>query len=191
MIYSCYSEGKDLITHERQSKVAVELLRIGLMAEYGIVEDEMIRSLSGKPSLLINRDIKLSIAHCRCAVTVILSKSPVGIDIERVRRFSPHAAKRVLSEEELAALYEKSKVEDSFFRYWTLKESYIKALGCGFSYPVRNFHVSIKGEQIETNRPFACFHILEGKTGFITSICHLRHEDFKEEEIREIKITIP
>ena len=191
MIYSCYSKGEDLLTHERQSAVAGELLRIGLFNEYGIMEDEVIKNASGKPSLKENRDIRFSVSHCDHAVTVILSRYPVGIDIERVRRFDAYAAKRVLTEIEMEALRESAEMDDTFFKYWTLKESYMKALGCGFSYPVKKLNISISDEKIISNRPFAAFHILEGNIGFITSVCHLGEPETIEEELREIRITIP
>lgn len=191
MIYSCYSKGQDLITRERQSKVAGELLYIGLLNEYGIEEDEVIHNASGKPSLKENRSIHISIAHCAHAVTVILSKNRVGIDIERVRNFSSFAAGRVLSQHELEELEKSGRKDDVFFRYWTLKESYIKALGCGFSYPVKKLRISMPDEKVLSNKPFADFHILDGNRGYITSVCHLGKTESPEDDLREIRITIP
>ncbi len=191
MIYSCYFEGADLITRERQSEVAEELLRIGLKREYGIHEDEVIRNRSGKPSLKENRSIQISISHCDNAVTVILSKKRVGIDIEKVRSFNASAAGRILSSIELEELKMSSRKDAAFFRYWTLKESYIKALGCGFSYPVKKLRITFTEEKIISNRPYAEFHTMEGRNGYITSVCHLGKSETADEDLREIRITIP
>lgn len=179
------------MTYERQHEVSEELLRMGLQNEYGICKDEVLRNASGKPSLFINRHIHISISHCTHGVTVILSKNRVGIDIEPVRSFDPYAAKRILGEEELKDLYESPDRNKTFFRYFTLKESYIKALGCGFSYPVKSLKLSILNDQVTSNLPLAVFHLLEGNTGYITSVCHLRQAQNLEEDLREIKITIP
>lgn len=191
MIYSCYSRGKDLMTYESQSRMARKLLRIGLINEYGIIEEEVIRNISGKPSLKENREIMISIAHCTHAVTVILSRNRVGIDIENLRKFDAYAAKRILSDEEQEVLERHGSLDEDFFRYWTLKESYIKALGCGFSYPVKKFKIAGFRDKIITNRPSAAFTILDGTEGFITSVCLLRGSDASDEELREIKTTIP
>ncbi len=71
----------------------------------------------------------------------------IGIDIERLRPVSEveQIAKRFFSTreyEELRAL-PPSQQQDAFFRYWTLKEAYVKATGRGLSLPLDQFEVSL------------------------------------------------
>jgi 4'-phosphopantetheinyl transferase len=62
-----------------------------------------------------------------------------------------------------------------FFRYWTLKESYVKALGCGLSYPVKELHVEVSrdGEAV-SNKPGAAFRLVEELPGVVIGLCWLR-----------------
>ena len=77
----------------------------------------------------------------------------IGVDVEQIRRgFDVESiADRFFSaseREKLAALPESEKV-DAFFRCWTRKEAYIKAIGEGLSLPLSQFDVSL--EALETN----------------------------------------
>jgi hypothetical protein len=46
-------------------------------------------------------------------------------------------------------------------------------------------------EKIISNRPYAEFHTMEGRSGYITSVCHLGKSETADEDLREIRITIP
>lgn len=77
----------------------------------------------------------------------------VGVDVEQIRRDLEveTIARRFFSEFEqsqLAAWPETEKF-DAFFRCWTRKEAYIKAIGDGLSLPLGQFDVSL--EPGETN----------------------------------------
>ena len=77
----------------------------------------------------------------------------IGVDVEQIRRdFDVESiADRFFSaseRENLSALPESEKV-DAFFRCWTRKEAYIKAIGEGLSLPLSQFDVSL--EALETN----------------------------------------
>lgn len=77
----------------------------------------------------------------------------IGVDVEQIRRdFDVESiAQRFFScseQEQLGALPESEKI-DAFFRCWTRKEAYIKAIGEGLSLPLSQFDVSL--EALETN----------------------------------------
>jgi len=168
LIYTCYSDGKDLNTYARQKEVARNLINYGLLHEYGITGEEIVKSPLGKPEFKNERNIKLSISHCEGAVAVLLSDHEVGIDVERVRRYEREAARRILTEKEWSVLSkEKENPEELFFRYWTLKESYIKALGAGLTYPLKKISFTIGKDGIQSNKPWAKFYVVSNCEEYI------------------------
>src|SRR5690606_33310169 len=67
----------------------------------------------------------------------------VGVDVEWLDRRGGDidVADRFFSRYEVQALYAQppERRRDRFFRYWTLKESYIKARGMGLALPLDRF----------------------------------------------------
>ncbi len=89
-----------------------------------------------KPSIVPNHGVKLhfNLSHTHSYAYVICSKeSECGIDIEEIKEMdlSPELLDLVMSKEEKKE-FSDSK-EELFFRYWTLKEAHVKALGKGLS----------------------------------------------------------
>lgn len=85
------------------------------------------------------------------ALYAIARDRQIGIDVESLRPFSEveQIARRFFSTreyEELSALPPSQK-HDAFFRYWTLKEAYVKATGRGLSLPLNQFEVSLASEE--------------------------------------------
>jgi len=78
-----------------------------------------------------------------CAVT---RNQPIGVDLERMRPMSDMfgLAKRYFAESETKALFAlpESKQTDAFFRLWTRKEAWLKAIGKGLTFPLRDVEVS-------------------------------------------------
>ncbi len=71
----------------------------------------------------------------------------IGVDIERVRDISEmdQIAERFFSVKENAVFrtLPKSKRKEAFFRCWTRKEAFIKAIGKGLSMPLDKFDVAL------------------------------------------------
>ncbi len=193
MIYTCYSTGDDLVTYDRQKEVARELLNYGLIHDFGIREEKIVKSPLGKPRFEIETSLKVSISHCRGAVAVMISDYDVGIDVERVRSYEREAARRILTKEEWKDLLEiTEEPAEMFFKYFTLKESYIKAMGSGLTYPLKNISFTLVNDRIRSNKPWAKFDFITNNDGFVISVCRLHVEEHDEKvknEEKEMNIT--
>lgn len=77
-------------------------------------------------------DIFVSLSHSDHMLAVAVSASPVGIDVERVRRLhSKSIAERIMTEKELLSFYasETEEREMRLFEIWTAKEAIFKTKG--------------------------------------------------------------
>jgi 4'-phosphopantetheinyl transferase len=153
-----------------------QLLAYGLFIEKGIIykNELVIYNQWGKPSLKNYPNIQYNISHCQnCIACVICDTHAVGIDVEKVRMLNSYAAKRVCSTEELQRIYSGDDPNREFFRYWTLKESYIKAIGMGLSFPMRNVNFEIQSDgSIHSSFAECSFFLLEDIKDFITAVCY-------------------
>ena len=104
----------------------------------------------------------------------------IGIDVERIsRRTDTSLADRYFSRPEIEFLnrcHSQDLRRFTFLKIWTLKESFIKAIGTGLTMPLADFAF----EQIDSDRPTIRmlnpnlesdwnwqFHSIERRTGFI------------------------
>jgi 4'-phosphopantetheinyl transferase len=154
-----------------------KILSYALLREEGIdyEKEALVRNFWGKPMLKDYPHIHYNISHCENYVACVTSSQyEVGIDVERVRDFNEFAARRACSQEELERIYSKEDPNREFFRYWTLKESYIKAIGRGLAFPMKKviFNINNDGE-IVTDLPDCRFILLEDEKKFITAVCYM------------------
>jgi 4'-phosphopantetheinyl transferase len=105
----------------------------------------------GKPVLehCINTDdLRFNLSHSvGLALLAVTREREIGIDLEYQRPgiASEGIAERFFSPAEVKSLrgLPKGMQTDSFFRCWTRKEAYIKAIGEGLSFPLDQFRVSL------------------------------------------------
>jgi 4'-phosphopantetheinyl transferase len=129
------------------------LLRMILSPYVGVSPGEIIFTYGsrGKPGLARQESrpsIEFNLAHSGgTAMYAITRDRPVGVDIESMKHdlSFESVAEHFFSSVEVAAL--RSLPEDmqrtAFFKCWTRKEAYIKALGDGLSCPLSDFDVSL------------------------------------------------
>lgn len=134
---------------DRHAYLAAHLELRRLLAERTGIAPEALRFIRvpGHKPVLHGDDnptgVHFSISHTRGFVAIALSEhGPVGVDVEAVRPvedltalcemvFHPreHEAMRVLGDDAAAQL-------GYFFRVWTAKEAYCKAIGLGLAHPL-------------------------------------------------------
>ena len=143
--------------HSHAHKLLRECLktyRIDYNEDTPVVKNDM-----GKPSL-----------------ACIVSDRECGIDCEQVRQYRPNVAKRAFSEseQELLESLPESERDMMFTRLWTLKESYVKAIGTGISYPLNTVGFAFSGDEIIADKDecrFRQYLINGGK--YVVSVCEL------------------
>ncbi|WP_421616964.1 4'-phosphopantetheinyl transferase family protein [Brevibacillus sp. TJ4] len=105
------------------------------------------RNRFGKPFLPDFPRFHFNLSHSGKWVVCATSHSRIGIDIEKVESIDLDIAKQFFSNAEYEDLANKPDEEKraSFYEIWTLKESYIKAVGMGLSLPLQSFAVKTSG----------------------------------------------
>lgn len=142
--------------HRRAFVLGRGALRALLASELAIAPAEVafVYGPHGKPALapaLENkaRGLRFNASNSGdLAAFAFTSGCDIGIDIERHRALSDleRIAHRFFSPEETAELLALSGEQqiDAFFRCWTRKEAFIKALGGGLSIPLASFQVTLR-----------------------------------------------
>jgi phosphopantetheinyl transferase len=111
--------------------------------EWRFVTDER-----GKPSIVPEQagdpPLTFSLSHTRGLVACAVARVPlIGIDVEAIeeRSASPDVASRFFAPAEVEMLrgHPPETYADRFIEVWTLKESYIKALGVGLEQQLDSF----------------------------------------------------
>lgn len=113
---------------------------------------------AGKPSLTNYPDVHFNLSHSGERVFCAVSGREVGCDVEQMGSVDLAIARRFFTPLETALLTEIPGAESQrqmFFRLWTLKESFLKAVGRGMTLPLRDFSIGIttEGAVLERN-PF-------------------------------------
>jgi len=110
----------------------------------------------GKPH--VAESVEFNISHSEeLAIVAVAHERSLGVDVEAIRTMEDieGISRRFFSARENAALLNIPLDEQSeaFFRCWTLKEAYIKAIGDGLAYPTESFDVAFgRGERAELLR---------------------------------------
>jgi 4'-phosphopantetheinyl transferase len=127
------------------------ILRV-LLGRYLAIAPSAIRfayGARGKPRLSFQpTPLQFNLAHSgRLATYAFAVGCELGVDIEQVRPIpgQEDIVRRMFSREECGEWLglDPSQRDEAFFRCWTRKEAYIKALGDGLSLPLDSFRVSL------------------------------------------------
>lgn len=134
----------------------------------------IIRGKQGKPSLAEYPEIQYNLSHGDGIAACIVGENECGIDCEKVRPYHANVIKKAFSDAEKALIesVDESEKDLLFFRLWTLKESYIKAIGIGLSYPLAEAEFLLDGDRIAVHPEGFRFrqYILQGGK-FVVSVC--------------------
>ncbi len=127
------------------------LVRSIIFEETGLRNEDMVFTTNDfhKPELANYDDFYFNLSHSGNFIICAIDQSPIGVDIEKIEDIDMLVSEICLSPEEREHLEDLKKPErlPFFYTLWTLKESYIKALGTGMSEPLNSFSVRFLDNQ--------------------------------------------
>ena len=132
------------IKDQALSLVAGLMLEAGLNNYHSSASDDhaLYYNEFGKPYLR-DQSLYFNLSHSESLVLAIFSSSEVGCDIECLSGADNAIVDRCFSCHEKQLYYDSDKAiqEQIFFRIWTLREAFLKAIGTGLFHSVPDFSV--------------------------------------------------
>lgn len=125
----------------------------------------------GKP--YIENGSYFNLAHSGNYVVLAVDSKPVGVDIEQHKERNFEAIARISFHEKERELLMRSKTkQETFYELWTLKESYMKAVGRGFNLPPTSFYFDLSGGiTLHAGGDQREFYIHRGIEGYTIALC--------------------
>lgn len=146
----------------------------------------------GKPTLAMVTDVEFNLAHSgECALVAVTRGAPVGVDVEWLRdEFGGmELARRFFAPREIESLHAEP---ERFFEIWTRKESFLKGIGSGVSFPLNQCDVCDRQVRFEGAIPpigqrdwfVTTFYLNDGYVGAVATGAKdvmVRHLDWNAE----------
>lgn len=136
---------------DKRLSLGAELLLKKALADYGVSPRDMRFEYgeNGKPYLAGEKDVFFNFSHSGTYVMCAVSDGQIGCDTEQITGYKDSLARHIFSAAEYADISSKVSEEEksaAFFRYWTLRESYMKYTGLGLALPLSDFEITTDGE---------------------------------------------
>jgi 4'-phosphopantetheinyl transferase len=170
---------------DRQAKMFGYLLLAEGLRNFGYnLKADIQKDRFGKPYVTSGIDFNISDSE-GCVVCAVTSHGRIGIDIEKIKPIDFADFEKCMSPDQWKQIEDSKNKYTSFYDFWTIKESTLKADGRGLSYPLDKI-------EILSNKV-----ILDGKLWFMTKLdirsdfsCHLAYDKQENQlEIKEIPLT--
>ena len=126
---------------DKARSVAAWLLLEKALKSHDITPGNITTNRFGKPYFTDCDDLFFNLSHSASKVMCVLSPMDVGCDIEVIieSRNTAGIAGRFFTEDEVNYMNSEPDSDKAFFRIWTMKESYLKALGTGIGGSLTSF----------------------------------------------------
>jgi 4'-phosphopantetheinyl transferase len=147
---------------------------------------------NGKPFYSSPFGLHFNISHSAGWSVCAVSGLPVGIDIEMVQPIDLSIAKDCFTAKEfmtMTGFADRAVQLNYFYTIWTIKESYLKATGSGFSKAPDTFGAEIINDQILLTGDIEegyCFRQYNFEHGYKLCVCSLEKRFSKQ-----VKVHIP
>jgi 4'-phosphopantetheinyl transferase len=123
------------------------LLLKKLLSEQNITDFKIKIGKYDKPSICDHENIYFNLSHSGKMVLCSISDREVGVDVEYIdSTIDLDIAKHFFYNSEYERIMNAENKPDEFFKYWVLKESYMKYTGLGMNLELDSFEIIIDGE---------------------------------------------
>lgn len=158
------------------SEAAHNLLRMAIENKYSIPQNQVVilKDGKGKPYIDGREDIFVSLSHSKGAVMCAVSDKTIGIDVEQCKLRHKSVESRVFTESEISLINNAKDENKAFFTLWTLKESYLKAIGTGFADNAKSIEFFSIENPIKSNNHVYSFETGE-YDGFVFAVCEKKY----------------
>jgi 4'-phosphopantetheinyl transferase len=141
-----------------------------------------------KPYISNHEDIHFNLSHSGNMVLCAISDMEVGADIEYVDAgIDLNIAKLYFYNSEYENIMDSTNPADEFFRYWVLKESYMKYTGLGMNLSLDSFEILIEDKiSLKNNYENLTFNLFEIEDYKIAVAGHFDATDLVEVNVDEL-----
>ena len=150
-------KGYELVSDKRKEKIdfyrfdkdkklscGAYLLLQKMLNEEGVTKPEFEVGKYGKAYIRNYEDIYFNVSHSGKMVCCAISDREVGVDVEyNDPTIDLDIAKNYFYNSEYENIIKSDNPSNEFFRYWVLKESYMKYTGLGFNLDLDSFEIII------------------------------------------------
>lgn len=152
-----YANAKEYRKNKVDLLVNEEDKLLSLSAEYAIMcsfekfgldysKEDIRTTKNGKPVLKSNNAF-FNYSHSGTKALCVISTNPVGCDIQLKKEANLDIAKRFFTYAEYQYILS-TNPNDAFYKFWTLKESYLKCIGDGLKKPLNSFEMVLNNNSI-------------------------------------------
>lgn len=133
-------------------------------------------------------DIHFNLSHSGEIVLCAISDREVGVDIEyNDPEIDLNIAKHYFYNSEYENIMKSNNPADEFFRYWVLKESYMKYTGLGMNLKLDSFEIMINNEiKLKNDKDNLKFNLFDIENYKIGTASHYDITDLIEYSIDEL-----
>ena len=173
---------------DKRLSAGAYLLLKKLLGEENITNPQFKTGKYGKAYISNHKNIHFNLSHSGKMVLCAISDMEVGADVEYIDpEIDLDIAKQYFYNSEYESIRNAENMPDEFFKYWVLKESYMKYTGLGMNLKLDSFEIIIGDEiKLKNNNENLKFNLFQVKNYKIGVAGHYDVTDLIEYEINEI-----